>query len=130
LMRKREILRVLGELRGRWVTVRWADAAEIRGIPGSKMRGERVPENLLTTIMSHSGELLGIQREPVSGKRYLILRLRGDGRTDVAAIPIDLVISVERGRKGRPPLKTSMLVEKYADGEVKRSGGVVKHADT
>ncbi len=130
-MRKREMLRMLGELRGRWVTVKWADAAEIRGIPSSKMRGERVPENLLTTIMSHSGELLGIQREPVSGKRYLLLRLRGDGRTDVAAIPVDLVIGVERGgRRGRPPHKTPMLVEKYADGEVKRSGGVVKHADT
>ena len=128
-MNRRELLRMLKRLRGRRITVRWADAAEIRGIPGSKIRGEKVPENLLTTIMSHSGEFLGIQREPESGKRYLILRLRSDGKTDVAAIPVDLIVSVERGRRPRTLVKTPMLVEKYADGEVKRSGGVVKHAE-
>lgn len=127
---RREILQEIRKLKkGMAVTVRWADAAEIRELSKSKIVDGRIPEPLLRTIMTHRGRFIGIQREPDSGKRYLILLLKGNGKVSVAAIPLDLIVSLERkARRGRSPVKMPMLVKKYAGGEVKSSGGVVKIA--
>lgn len=114
------------------LTVRWADAAEIRELSLSKIAYGRIPENLLKTIMTHSGRFMGTQREPASGKDYLLILLERNEKAAVAAIPIDLIIDVKvktRVKRPKHVIKTPMLYKKYASGEVKSSGGVVKFAD-
>ena len=130
-LKSSEVIERLKDIKiGSKITVRWADAAEIRQLSRSKFRNHRLPQSLLETVMEHTGKFMGIQEDETSGKKYLILLLHErDDRIDLAIIPIDLIFAIKY-RKGKRlyVVKVPMLSIKYQDGSIKESGGVIKIA--
>lgn len=118
--------------KGTTITIVWADAAEIRQLSISKLQNGKIPQRLLETVMQHTGEFLGIQREKTSRRNYVILLLANhDGKVDVATIPTDLIfqIKVRQRKREMVVVKVPMMTKKYPGGELKESGGVIKVAE-
>ena len=132
LITREQVLEKLSKIpKGTRITVKWADAAEIRQLSKSKFKKGKIPQRLLETIMQHTGDFIGIQEDQTSGRKYLILLLdERDSKVDIAVIPVDLIFSI-KDRKGRELLvvKVPMLTVKYENGSIKESGGVIKVAD-